>query len=54
MKHPNKIKIYCKCEVCNNYFDVTGVKRSKYCSKSCRSKVYYLNKKSNERSIQTN
>jgi hypothetical protein len=42
----NKVKrevrrIYCKCEHCENYFDVTGIKRRKYCSKSCVNKAYY-------------
>jgi CRISPR/Cas system-associated protein Cas10 (large subunit of type III CRISPR-Cas system) len=31
--------IYCKCEHCNEYFEVT--KRRKYCSRKCRDAHYY-------------
>jgi hypothetical protein len=45
MKQRNKTIIYCRCEICQIYFDVTMVKRSKFCSKSCRDKKYYITKK---------
>ena len=37
----NDIKIYCMCQHCNTFFDVTGKKRSLYCNSNCRSKHYY-------------
>ena len=41
----NQISLYCKCEICNKYFEVTGRKRSKYCSRNCRDKAFHINKK---------
>jgi len=34
-----KTAIYCKCEHCNEYFEVT--KRRKYCTRKCRDAHYY-------------
>ena len=39
-----KILIYCLCEMCGKYFEVSGVKRSKYCGRSCRDRDYYVRK----------
>lgn len=38
------ISVYCKCEVCSSYFDVTGKKRSRFCGKKCRDKDFYRRK----------
>lgn len=39
-KPKKNIKIYCLCEQCGSYFDVTESRLSKYCSRKCRDKVY--------------
>ena len=41
MKHTkSKIKSYCKCENCLQYFEVK--KRVLFCSEKCRRRNYYL------------
>jgi hypothetical protein len=40
-----RIQIYCKCEICEVMFDVTGRKRSRFCGKGCRDKDYYRRNK---------
>ena len=39
-----QIRIYCRCEICEGIFDVTGRKRSRFCGKGCRDKDYYRRK----------
>ena len=39
------IEIFCRCEGCGIYFEVTRIKRSRYCIKSCRSRANYKKKK---------
>lgn len=42
----NRPKIYCKCNQCDDYFEITISKRpSFYCSKQCNDKAYYNKKK---------
>lgn len=33
------IQIYCKCEYCGEYFEIS--KRKRYCGRSCRDKSNY-------------
>jgi len=40
----SEIKIYCRCIICGNYFDIAGKRRRKYCSKKCVNKNYYRKK----------
>ena len=40
-----QIRIYCRCEICEGMFDVTGRERSRFCGKGCRDKDYYRRKK---------
>lgn len=40
-----QIRIYCRCEICEVMFDVTGRKRSRFCGKGCRDKDYYRRNK---------
>lgn len=35
----HKIAIYCKCQYCDEYFEVD--KRRKYCTRKCRDAQYY-------------
>lgn len=33
------IKLYCKCDICKDYFEIEH-KRSRFCSNKCRQKNY--------------
>jgi Zn finger protein HypA/HybF involved in hydrogenase expression len=38
----SKIKLYCKCESCSDYFETD--KRKMYCSRKCQNRKAYLKK----------
>lgn len=38
------ITSFCQCNMCKEFFEVHG-KRSKFCSRKCRDRASYINKK---------
>lgn len=40
VKRVSEISIYCRCEGCGGYFDVSNSRRMRYCGRLCRERFY--------------